>query len=244
VTQKPKREKVHIRLLSTGIPSLDTVLGGGLPAYSVNLVAGPPGSGKTTLVQQIIFHNATPERKALVLAVLSEPLVKMLRYQQQFDFFDLDKVDSAVAFFDLGRVAREEGLKRTLEVIKEQMDRVQPSFLAIDSFKALEELSRRDPDHDARSFTHDLSTYLAGWQCTSFLVGEYYEQEVMGAPESSAADGIFWMSQEAQQNSVVRKLQVIKCRGQETAPGRHTFRISDSGILLFPRAMPIPERPA
>ena len=38
-----------INILSTGIPGLDEVLCGGLPEFSFNLIAGPPGAGKTTL---------------------------------------------------------------------------------------------------------------------------------------------------------------------------------------------------
>lgn len=239
-----RRSKVLIRQIPSGVPNLDFVLGGGIPAYSINLVAGPPGSGKTTLVQQILFHNATPDRKALHLSALSEPLLKMLRYQQQFDFFDPGKIPSAISFFDIGRVAREEGLKRTLEVIQQQVEKVSPSFLVIDSFKALEELSGRDADYNIRAFIHDLGVYLAGWEITTFLVGEYSQQDIMTAPEFSVADGILWMSQEVRMNSVTRKLQVVKCRGQEPIPGLHTFRITREGILLFPRSVPLPGREA
>jgi circadian clock protein KaiC len=51
-----------IRNITTGVPGLDAVLGGGLCDLSFNLIAGAPGVGKTTLVQQILFANATPER--------------------------------------------------------------------------------------------------------------------------------------------------------------------------------------
>ncbi len=239
-----RREKVQIRQIPSGVQNLDTVLGGGIPAYSLNLVAGPPGSGKTTLVQQILFHNATTEQKGLHLAALSEPLLKMLRYQQQFDFFDSGKVNSAIVFFDIGKIAREEGLKRTREVIQQQLEKHSPAFLVMDSFRALEELSWHDADYNIRAFIHDLGLYLAGWECTSFLVGEYSEQDIMTSPEFSIADGIFWLDQEVRQNSVMRKLQIVKCRGQESLPGRHTFRIAREGILLFPRTIPIPQREA
>ena len=237
-----RRDKIEIQQVPAGIPNLDVVLGGGIPAYSLNVVAGPPGSGKTTFVQQIIFHNSTPERKTLFFAALSEPVLKLLRYQQQFDFFDPSKVNSAVVFFDLGTVAREEGLRRTLEVIREQVSNIAPAFLVIDSFKAIEEFAQRDSAYSVRAFMHDLALYLAGWEITSFLVGEYTEDEMMSLPEFSVADGIIWLEQEHHRNSVVRKLQVVKFRGQEAVSGRHTFRISHEGILLFPRALPIPER--
>ena len=46
-------DKVPIVQLDTGVPGLNEVLGGGLPEYSFNLLAGGPGAGKTTLVHQI-----------------------------------------------------------------------------------------------------------------------------------------------------------------------------------------------
>ncbi|WP_395400522.1 RAD55 family ATPase [Pseudoduganella sp. UC29_106] len=77
-------KKVEIELLATGVPGLDTLLGGGVPEFSFNLLAGTPGSGKTTLAHQIMFSLANPNRRALFFTVLGEPPLKMLRYQQQF----------------------------------------------------------------------------------------------------------------------------------------------------------------
>ena len=77
-------DKVTINCLATGVPGLDEILGGGLPEFSFNLIAGPPGCGKTTLSHQMMFALATPERPAIYFTVLGEPPLKMLRYQQQF----------------------------------------------------------------------------------------------------------------------------------------------------------------
>src|SRR5262245_66532870 len=93
-----RRGPVPIRRLPTGVPGLDEILGGGLPEYSFNILAGAPGSGKTTLAHQIMFANASKECPALYFTVLGEPAVKMLRYQQQFTFFDLSKIDGAIRF--------------------------------------------------------------------------------------------------------------------------------------------------
>jgi circadian clock protein KaiC len=86
---KPDRpqDRVKICRLPTGVPGLDEILGGGLPEYSFNIIAGAPGSGKTTLAHQLAFANASSATPALYFTVLGEPAIKMLRYQQQFTFF-------------------------------------------------------------------------------------------------------------------------------------------------------------
>ena len=92
---------VTINRLATGVPGLDDVLGGGLPEFSFNLIAGPPGSGKTTLAHQMMFALATPQRPALYFTVLGEPPLKMLRYQQQFAFFDSAQINHSLRFINL-----------------------------------------------------------------------------------------------------------------------------------------------
>src|SRR5665213_4454081 len=94
-----------IRDVASGVPGLDAVLGGGFCEYSFNLIAGAPGAGKTTLVQQLLFANATPERPALYFTVLGEPTIKMIRYQRQFEFFDPARIPSAVRFVNLTKEA-------------------------------------------------------------------------------------------------------------------------------------------
>ncbi|MDB5839628.1 MAG: protein kinase, partial [Herminiimonas sp.] len=87
--------KVTLGELSTGVPGLDILLGGGLTEFSFNLIAGAPGSGKTTLAHQIMFALANPDKKAIFFTVLGEPPIKMLRYQQQYSFFDIEKVGAS-----------------------------------------------------------------------------------------------------------------------------------------------------
>jgi circadian clock protein KaiC len=99
----PRGQRPLINNIETGVPGLDQVPGGGLCEYSFNLVAGAPGSGKTTMVQQILFANATKERPALYFTVLGESTVKMIRYQQHYSYFDTKKVGSAVRFVNLSK---------------------------------------------------------------------------------------------------------------------------------------------
>jgi circadian clock protein KaiC len=78
---------------------------------------------------------------------------------------------------------------------------------------------------------------LTGWEATTFLLGEYVPEEIRDNPIFTIADGLFWLSQVTERNSVVRKLQVIKLRGQASVPGLHTIRISECGLQAFSRTL-------
>src|SRR5450631_2695596 len=130
-------DKVKINKLPTGVPGLDEILGGGLPEFSFNIIAGAPGSGKTTLAHQIVFANATPERPALYFTILGEPAIKMLRYQQQYTFFDQTKLNNAVRFINLSQVVLEKDLDAILEEITKEVEKASPSIVVVDSFRTV-----------------------------------------------------------------------------------------------------------
>ena|SRR5688500_9389882 len=93
--------KVALRKLPSGVRGLDDILGGGIPEYSFNMIAGLPGCGKTTFAHQVAFANGTTKQPALYFTALGEPAIKMLRHQQQFSFFDESKLGKAVRFVNL-----------------------------------------------------------------------------------------------------------------------------------------------
>ncbi|MBC7455419.1 MAG: protein kinase, partial [Massilia sp.] len=86
-------------------------------------------------------------------------------------------------------------------------------------------------------FVQQLGMQMTSWQATTFLIGEYLISESEPSPIFAVADGILWLAQNLQRNSMVRKIQVIKIRGQAPAPGLHTFNINDDGIRVYPRAI-------
>jgi circadian clock protein KaiC len=238
---EPAAPGALIRRLSTGVPGLDAVLGGGIPEFSFNLLAGGPGAGKTTLAQQILFANATPARPGLYFTVLGEPTLKMIRYQRQFRFFEPRRVGTDIHLVNLSAEASAGDLDAVLARVVAEIDRLRPAVVAVDSFRTLGP-RRRGEDGGAvaglERFVQRLALHLTTWETTSFLISEYADDEERH-PVFTVADGILWLSQVADRNSVVRKLQVIKVRGQAFMPGLHTFRITDGGIQVFPR---IPEQ--
>jgi circadian clock protein KaiC len=233
--------KVTIKRLATGVPGLDGLLGGGLPEFSFNVLAGAPGCGKTTLAHQMMFTLATPERPALYVTVLGEPPLKMMRYQQQFDFFDGAKLQKSVHFVDLTDATLAGDLDALLRRIVAEVEARHAAFVFVDSFRSLVLSSRRDgtPSRDEHLFVQQLGVLMTSWQATTFLLGEFSELD--SNPVFSVADGLIWLRQSVQHNSMVRKMEIMKMRGQPTLPGLHTFRISAAGTHVFGPAIPPPD---
>ena len=237
--------RVTIERLATGVPGLDAVLGGGLPEFSFNLIAGQPGSGKTTLAHQIMFALATPERPALYCTVLGEPPLKMLRYQQQFGFFDPEALHQRVRFVNLSEEAMAGDLERVLRRIGEEVSHHEPALVFVDSFRSVMLASQDAALHQPglQHFLQQLGMLMTTWQATTFLIGEYFSENDPN-PVFTVADGLIWLHQSAQRNSMVRQIEVKKLRGQASLPGLHTFRIGSQGIQVFPPAEAVMPRAA
>jgi circadian clock protein KaiC len=235
-------QRVVIQKLPSGVPGLDEVLGGGIPELSFNLLAGGPGTGKTTLAQQIMFAAASPQRPALFITILGESPIKMLRYQQQFSFFDATKIPPCIRYLHLGEFLSD-GLETVLATIVSEVEATNPRLVFIDSFRAVIRKAAQVGETELQSFVQRLSLHLTSWEATTFLIGEYETGDAESNPIFTIADGILWMSQVTNRNSIVRKLQVVKMRGQGQVPGLHTMKISEAGLRVYPR-LSNPDQPS
>jgi circadian clock protein KaiC len=218
---------------SSGDGHLDAVLGGGLPANALNMIIGLPGSGKTILAEQFMFHNASPQRPAVYLSTVSEPLEKVLRYGQSLDFFDAQTIGTSVFFSDLGRVLNHGGLDAVLAHTRALITERNPGVIVIDSFKALSAYASHAQAF--RQFLHELAGILTVVPATTFWIGEYAPPEIGTAPEFAVADAIISLTTRREAERAIRHLEVLKLRGTGFMSGEHAYRISHDGLHVFPR---------
>jgi circadian clock protein KaiC len=223
--------------LSTGIPQLDTVLGGGLPMGSLTVLSGVPGTGKTILAQQICFHIGTPEHKSVYYSTISEPPGKFIANLETFDFFDRSALVDRVEFINLGELLQttgENGLALMLDEIARKCVEELPAIVVVDSAKALRDFS--DSERTLRAAVYKLAARIAHTQTVVIFVGEYSSGEIASAPEFSLADGIVELAYEAHQPMDRRWLRVRKLRSANPLSGQHPLQISEAGIDVFVRA--------
>ena len=219
--------------LSSGSTRLDAVLGGGLPTNAINLIIGPPGSGKTILAEQYLFCNATDERPGLFLSTVSEPFDKVLRYGESLAFFDADAIGRRVFYDDLGAALMAHGIEGLVDQIDGLLKEIRPGTIVIDSFKAIRAFASDEAAF--RRFLHDLAGRLTAVTANTFWIGEYEREATTDAAEFAVADSILAMDTKRTAERETRVLQILKLRGSGFMSGEHAYRITASGISVFPR---------
>lgn len=232
----------ELQVIPTGIPNLDTILGGGVPAYSLNIIAGKPGTGKTIMAQQILFNYVRdyPKAKALYLTTFSEPTIKVLRYMKHFSFFNANDFGERLLYRDLGRFIRDHPVTEVTEYVLSLVATNRPDLMAIDSFRAI-----RDMAQDAstfRRFCYELSTQLATARCTTFLLGEYTQNDVGEGIEFAVADGVFYLCRAAKQGEQQRFLEIDKLRGRPSEMVPFPFVISNDGLSVLTPTLSLKQR--
>lgn len=227
--------------IPTGCAGLDEVMHGGLPANTISVVMGAPGTGKTIFVEQFAFANATPDSPALYLTTLSEPLEKFIVHGQTHTYFHKSKVGTSVFYEDLGLIVREQGIDKLSEIVTQLLLERRPRFLFIDSVKALLELFQDRTT--CRTAVYDLASVLSAYQCTSILVGEYADEQLTKLPEFAIADIVLQLIRQTGNVREQRFIRVEKLRGSGFIPGMHALSISDHGVDVFPRLLTPNEPP-
>jgi circadian clock protein KaiC len=225
--------------VATGIPGLDAVLGGGLPAHRFHLIDGEPGTGKTTLaVQFLLAGRARGERCLYVTLSETEDELRASAESHGWsldgiEIFELaasaDEPDDAYTLFHPAEVE----LQQTVGAVLEAVGRFNPSRVVFDSLSEMRMLAR-DPLRFRRQVLA-LKQFFVGRDCTVLILDD------RSGPEGdlqlqSLAHGVVALEHLATDYGAERRrVQIKKMRGAQFMGGFHDFRIRTGGLEVYPR---------
>ncbi len=218
--------------MATGIPGLDRVLRGGLRPRALHVIGGLPGTGKTTLAQQIAYHHAGEGGRVLYLAALSETAERLVDHAAGFSFFDASLVAERIYYVSLYPKLEEGGLPAVLEETRRLALDYRASLVCVDGLSTLKTAAASSLDF--RRFVFDLNAQLRSLGATTLLIGPWVEWAATD-PEFTVTDGIINLSLHSSERGARRYLEVLKLRGTEHMAGKHVVTISHDGLSVFPR---------
>jgi circadian clock protein KaiC len=225
---------VESDLVETGVPNLDPILGGGLPRTGLALVVGPPGSGKTTLAQQIAFHRATLGESVLFLTGFSETHDKLLRLGRSLQFFDPERVGTAIHFGSLPDLLRD-GSESAEDAILSTVRSLGARLVVLDGFRALGPLLGGEETQAGVRFLYHLGTKLGLLGATTLVLMEGDSRELASPAELGLADALIALQLETRYGRDRRVLQVRKRRGGRPLAGVHPYEIDARGVHVWRR---------
>ena len=226
--------------ISTGIPDLDNVLGGGLTAQRVYLLEGTPGSGKTTIALQFLLDGAREGEKGLYIT-LSETAAELREVARSHNW-SLDDVeifelvsedgldlDSEQSILEPSEVELGETIKGVMGCV----DRFRPSRVVFDSLSELRLLAQSSLRYRRQILA--LKQYFSTRQCTVLMLDDR-SSDPNDLQLHSIAHGVITLEQAAgDYGSERRRLRVVKMRGVKYRGVFHDFEIETGGVSVFPR---------
>lgn len=223
-----------------GITGLDTILGGGFLKGGLYIIQGTPGTGKTTLANQLCFNHAAAGGRALYVTLLAEYHARMMQHLGGMSFFDGAMIPDRISYLSAFRTLRQDGPQSLLGLLRREIVARGATVLVLDGFATAQRSAASTPGFD--EFVHEMQGVAVATDCTMFLLSS--TSGVKDTPEYTLVDGIVELSDQLFGWSAESALQVVKLRGSGYLRGRHAFRISDDGLAVYPRIEALYAKPS
>jgi circadian clock protein KaiC len=226
-TRVPERDA--LARVPLGIPGLDAVLQGGLPAGNTLLAQGEPGTGKTVLAMHFLHAGIQQYRQPGLLILFEEHPSRIYRDARAFgwDFRGQEEAGMLRVILTSPEVFSKElehGYYAEL-VLRQGFRRV-----AIDAISHVEWLGM-----DACALRREMSKLVNALQrhgLTTLLTRECqmrYDPAIH--PAEYICDTVLALSRRSDERGSIHELEVRKHRGSPYLGGMHRFYIKD-GIVI------------
>lgn len=227
--------------VSSGSAPLDYILGGGFAAKRIHLIEGEPGAGKTTLGLQFLLEGRKEKERCLyiTLSESKEELIHVAQtHQWSLDGIEIFELVPPELSLDEEReqsivYASDLELGETVQIVKDEVERVAPSRVVFDSLSEIRLLAQ-----GALRFRRQvlaLKHFFAQRGCTVLFLDDLTET-VDDLSLHSLAHGVVRLEQLAlTYGAERRRLRVHKMRGRKFHGGFHDFVIRRGGLEIFPR---------
>ncbi|MCK9686208.1 ATPase domain-containing protein [Scleromatobacter humisilvae] len=219
-----------IERLRSAVPGLDQILGGGLFRTGVYIIQGLPGCGKTILANQICYGHVAEGGSAVYVTLLAESHSRMIQHLSTLSFFDVKAFPDRLAYISAFHELESAGLKGLMGVLRREMRTRKVGVLVLDGLVAASEGAS---DLDLKKFIHELQSIAVLQDCTVLLLtsGNIHRM----AAEHTMVDGLIEVEDKLFDARSERSIQVRKFRGAGPLRGKHSLRIDNDGITVFPR---------
>jgi circadian clock protein KaiC len=234
------RATATLARVSSGIPGLDTILGGGFLKGGLYIVQGPPGTGKTTFGNQVCFNHVAGGGRALYVTLLAEYHGRMMQHLGVMAFFDPSKIPDQLVYLNGLGTLQEGGLKALLGMLRREIAARSALMLVLDGIVSLRRMAANEQAFN--EFVHDLQAIAIATDCSVFMLTSAQSNVI--EPEHTMVDGIIELIDELTGWSAASSLQVVKLRGSGFLRGRHAYKISENGITVHPRIEALLSRPS
>jgi circadian clock protein KaiC len=238
---KKKVERRGISKAPTGIPGLDEITFGGLPAGRPTLVAGGPGSGKTLLGISFLVEGAQRFDEPGVLLTFEEKAEELATDVRSLGF-DLDKLCSEkkllVDYIHVDRSEIEETGEYDLEGLFVRLDHaikeIGAKRVMLDTIETL--FGGLKDTGILRAELRRLFRWLRDRRITAIITAERGgdSQFTRQGLEEYITDAVISLDHRVDEQISTRRIRIVKYRGSTHGTNEYPFLIGRDGINVLP----------